>query len=70
FLGDAEPALVVCDPARRDGITEVAKKTGVPAVETLGKSQDGSLFDKAAGATEAFTDVARGPGDLAAILYT
>ncbi|MBN8942514.1 MAG: malonyl-CoA synthase [Rhizobiales bacterium] len=70
FLGDAEPALVVCDPARRDGITEVAKKTGVPAVETLGKGQDGSLFDKAAAAPETFADVARGPGDLAAILYT
>ncbi|MGL4291313.1 MAG: AMP-binding protein, partial [Phreatobacter sp.] len=70
FLGDAEPALVVCDPARRDGIAGVAKKTGVPAVETLGKGQDGSLFDKAAAASETFIDVARAPDDLAAILYT
>ncbi|QCI66704.1 malonate--CoA ligase [Phreatobacter stygius] len=70
FLGDAEPALVVCDPTRRDGIAEVAKTTGVPAVETLGKGMDGSLFDKAATASEAFDDVARGPDDLAAILYT
>ena len=70
FLGDAEPALVVCDPARRDGIAEIAAKAGVPAVEALGRAIDGSLGEKAAASADSFADVARGPADLAAILYT
>jgi malonyl-CoA/methylmalonyl-CoA synthetase len=70
FLGDAEPALVVVDPARREGIALIAAKTGVPAVETLGRKGDGSLAEKAASASSAFADVARAAGDLAAILYT
>ncbi len=39
FLSDAEPALVVCDPGKRDGIAEVAAKTGVPAVENARAGQ-------------------------------
>jgi malonyl-CoA/methylmalonyl-CoA synthetase len=70
FLSDAEPALVVCDPARREGIAEIAAKTGVPAVETLGRGKDGSLWHKAGAEKPAFDTVSRGPDDLAAILYT
>jgi malonyl-CoA/methylmalonyl-CoA synthetase len=70
FLSDAEPALVVCDPSKREGIAEIAAKTGVPAVETLGKAKDGSLWQKAGGAKTMFDTVSRGADDLAAILYT
>jgi malonyl-CoA/methylmalonyl-CoA synthetase len=70
FLGDAEPSLVVCDPAKRDGIAGIAAKTGVGAVETLGRNGDGSLAQKAAAASPGFDTVARSAGDLAAILYT
>jgi malonyl-CoA/methylmalonyl-CoA synthetase len=70
FLGDAEPALVVCDPSRRDGIADVAARTGVPAVETLGKGNDGSLLQKAAEASAGFETIDRSANDLAAILYT
>jgi malonyl-CoA/methylmalonyl-CoA synthetase len=70
FLSDAEPALVVCDPGRREGIAEIAAKTGVPAVETLGRAKDGSLWHKASAEKPAFDTVSRGPDDLAAILYT
>ena len=70
FLSDAEPALVVCDPGKRDGIAEVAAKTGVPAVETLGRGKDGSLWQKASGLPAVFDTVSRGADDLAAILYT
>ena len=35
FIGDAEPKLVVCDPVKRDGLAEIAKRRGVVSVETL-----------------------------------
>jgi malonyl-CoA/methylmalonyl-CoA synthetase len=67
FIGDAEPALVICDPARRDAIAAIA---GSARVETLDGAGQGSLVDKAAHMPADFADVARGPDDLAAILYT
>jgi len=70
FIGDAEPALVVCDPAKHDGVAEIAKKRGVGAVETLDAKGAGSLTDAAAAASSDFSDVARTDDDLAAILYT
>ncbi|MFC7395843.1 malonyl-CoA synthase [Chelatococcus sp. GCM10030263] len=72
FLSDAEPSLVVCDPAKRDGIAELAARHG-GVVETLGADGRGSLTDKAAAVSDEaarFTDVPRGPDDLGAILYT
>ena len=70
FIGDAEPKLVVCDPAKRDGIATMAAKLGVAAVETLGSDGRGSLTDAAATAPADFADVPREETDLAAILYT
>ncbi|KAF0124389.1 MAG: Acyl-CoA synthetases (AMP-forming)/AMP-acid ligases II [Xanthobacteraceae bacterium] len=70
FLSDAEPSLVVCDPGRREGIAEVAARTGVPAVETLGRGKDGSLWNKANAQEPVFDTVSRDADDLAAILYT
>ena len=69
FIGDAEPALVVCDPARRDGIAGLAAKVGA-AVETLDGSGQGSFIEKAARMPAAFSTVGRTGDDLAAILYT
>ncbi len=69
FISDAEPSLVVCDPAKADGIGAIAAKVGAK-VETLGADGKGSLTDAAAKAGSAFTTVARGNDDLAAILYT
>ena len=68
FLGDAEPTVFVCDPAKADGLRPVAEKAGA-RLETLGVG-NGSLLDKANAASASFSDVARGPDDLAAILYT
>lgn len=66
FLGDATPALVVVDPKVRDSVVEIAGG----AVETLDATGGGSLL-QLAGAEEAdFSDIERGPDDLAAILYT
>lgn len=70
FLGDAGPALVVCDPARKDDIAAVAGKLGIGAVETLAADGTGSVSSEAQGLPEAFADVARSSDDLAAFLYT
>jgi malonyl-CoA/methylmalonyl-CoA synthetase len=70
FIGDAEPSLVVCDPAKREGMAEIARKYGVGAVETLDARGAGSLADAAATAAGPVDTVARTPDDLAAILYT
>lgn len=70
FLGDAEPALFVCDPARAAELSEVAGRAGVPQVRTLDASGRGSMAEAADGASADFADIPRGPDDLAAILYT
>jgi malonyl-CoA/methylmalonyl-CoA synthetase len=70
FIGDAEPKLVVCDPAKRDGLAPVAERHGVAAVHTLDAKGRGSLMDAALQAPAEFADVPREAGDLAAILYT
>jgi malonyl-CoA/methylmalonyl-CoA synthetase len=70
FLADAEPEILICDPARLRGLLPVAAKAGVKAVETLGPDGSGSLSDRCAACAEKFADVSRAPNDLAAILYT
>ena len=70
FLGDAQPQLVVCDPARRDDMTALVGKLGVGSVETLAASGAGSLTDGASGNSDDFADVGRSSDDLAAFLYT
>jgi malonyl-CoA/methylmalonyl-CoA synthetase len=70
FIGDAEPSLIVCDPAKREALLPIAKKAKVRAVETLDARGEGSLAVAAAKASAEFDDVARRPNDLAAILYT
>jgi malonyl-CoA/methylmalonyl-CoA synthetase len=70
FIGDAEPKLVICDPAKREGLAEIAKKRGVASVETLDAKGQGSLIDAANKAPKDFADVPREDDDLAAILYT
>ncbi len=70
FVGDAEPKLIVCDPSKREGLAEIAKKRGVAAVDTLDAKGQGSLIDAAAKAPADFADVPREADDLAAILYT
>src|SRR5215510_13728697 len=69
FIGDAEPSLVVCDPAKAEGIGKIAAKVGAK-VETLGADGKGSLTEAASKASPNFTTVPRENDDLAAILYT
>ncbi|MDF2368556.1 malonyl-CoA synthase [Sneathiella sp.] len=70
FITDAEPAIVVCDPASHTEISALAEKAGVKAVFTLDNDGMGSLMDSAAALPTDFTTVERASDDLAAILYT
>ncbi len=56
FITDAEPSLVVCDPAKAAGIGAIAAKVGAE-VETLGADGKGSLTDAAAKARPEFVTV-------------
>ncbi|MDN4986107.1 malonyl-CoA synthase [Bradyrhizobium arachidis] len=69
FIGDAEPALVVCDPSKAEGLAPIAAKVNAK-VETLGPDGKGSLTEAADKANSEFTTVSRANDDLAAILYT
>lgn len=70
FLKDAEPHLFVCDPARSGTLEKVAAEASVSGVETLDPSGEGSLATAAPAMPADFKDVAVGPNDTAAILYT
>ena len=70
FLGNAEPAVVVCSPKNLTWVTQAAKKSGTKHVFTLGDDRTGTLLEKAAGLSNTFKVVKRSDDDLAAILYT
>lgn len=67
FIGDAEPALVICDPAREAGLTGIAAGARIATLDSNGQ---GSLSAAADTQPAEFATVARGDDDLAAILYT
>jgi malonyl-CoA/methylmalonyl-CoA synthetase len=67
FIGDAEPRLIICDPAKHDAIAGIARGA---VIETLDAQGHGSLMDKAAQAASTFANCPRGPDELAGILYT
>jgi len=69
FFRDAEPRLIVCDPSRLSGVEPLAASIGA-TVLTLGRDGQGTLASQASRQATDFSDVARGPDDLAAILYT
>jgi malonyl-CoA/methylmalonyl-CoA synthetase len=69
FISDAEPSLVVCDPARSSGVEQLAARVGA-AVETLNAEGQGSLMEAASDFPDGFVTIRRAGGDLAAILYT
>ena len=69
-LGDAEPRVFVCDPASEAALAPIAGARGVAAVLTLDAQGKGSLAQAADAAAPQFDNVARGPDDLAALLYT
>ncbi|MFT3989130.1 malonate--CoA ligase [Aestuariivirga sp.] len=70
FVGDAEPKIIVCDPARQQAYRALGDGHKVLAVVNLDQHGQGSLADLASRMDEQGETVARGPDDLAGLLYT
>ncbi|NML45202.1 malonyl-CoA synthase [Ramlibacter sp. G-1-2-2] len=70
FVGNAEPAVVVCSPANFGWVSKIAFQAGTRHVFTLGDERNGSLLERAAKHADDFETAARAADDLAAILYT
>ena len=68
FVGDAEAAMLVCDPAALEALTPVAREAGA-RIMTLGADGGGTLAEAVEGA-DAPEPAERGTSDLAAFLYT
>lgn len=70
FIGNAEPAVVVCAPKHFGWISTIAFKAGTRNVFTLGDDRTGTLLERALHHADTQQPVARQADDLAAILYT
>jgi malonyl-CoA/methylmalonyl-CoA synthetase len=70
FIGDAEPAVVVCASKDFTWISRLAFRQGTKNVFSLGDDRSGSLLERAAWMSDEHTPAVSGADDLAAILYT
>jgi len=70
FIGNAEPAVVVCAGANFGWVSKIAFLAGTKHVYTLNDDRTGTLLDRAAFQADVHEPVPRGADDLAAILYT
>jgi malonyl-CoA/methylmalonyl-CoA synthetase len=70
FVGNAEPAVVVCTPANFGWVSKIAFQAGTRHVFTLGDDRNGSLLERAARQSDQHEPVVKQADDLAAILYT
>jgi malonyl-CoA/methylmalonyl-CoA synthetase len=70
FIGDAEPAVVVCAGRNFGWISKLAFKAGTRNVFTLNDDRSGSLLQRAALMSDQHQVSLRCGDDLAAILYT
>ncbi|WP_066151519.1 malonate--CoA ligase [Hydrogenophaga pseudoflava] len=70
FIGNAEPAVVVCSPRNHGWVSKIAFTAGTQYVFTLGDDRTGSLLERAAHHSDRHTPAVRHDDDLAAILYT
>ncbi|MBP8018613.1 MAG: malonyl-CoA synthase [Hylemonella sp.] len=70
FIGNAEPAVVVCSPKNFGWVSKIAFKAGTQSVFTLGDDRSGSLLERAVHCSDQHTPVQSAADDLAAILYT
>ncbi|MEK9803496.1 MAG: malonyl-CoA synthase [Curvibacter sp.] len=70
FIGNAEPAVVVCSPKNFGWVSQLAFQAGTQHVFTLDDNRTGTLLERAAHCSDRHTPVARQADDLAAILYT
>ncbi|MBL0728297.1 malonyl-CoA synthase [Piscinibacter sp. HJYY11] len=70
FIGNAEPAVVVCASKNFGWISQLAFKAGTTHVYTLDDDRSGSLLARAAHHSDQHRPVEREADDLACILYT
>jgi malonyl-CoA/methylmalonyl-CoA synthetase len=70
FIGDAEPAVVVCSPQNFGWVSQIAFSCGAAHVFTLGDDRTGSLLVRATHQSSRFETAEKKPDELAAILYT
>jgi malonyl-CoA/methylmalonyl-CoA synthetase len=70
FIGNAEPAVVVCSSKNFGWISKLAFQAGTQHVFTLDDDRSGSLLERAAHCSDHHQIAPRAAGDLAAILYT
>ncbi len=70
FIGNAEPAVVVCSPKNFGWVSKIAFTAGTRHVFTLGDDRTGSLLERAVHHGDRHTPAQKGDDDLAAILYT
>jgi malonyl-CoA/methylmalonyl-CoA synthetase len=70
FVGNAEPAVVVCAKRNFPWVSRLAFAAGVKNVFTLDADRSGTLLDRAALMSDEHAVAQRQADDLAAILYT
>ena len=70
FVGNAEPAVVVCADKNFSWVSKIAFKAGTQYVFTLNEDRSGSLLDRAAAMSDSHEPAVKQEGDMAAILYT
>ena len=70
FIGNAEPAVVVCSGRNFPWISRIAFKAGTKHVFTLNEDCTGSLLDRAAWHSDTHLPAHKTSDELAAILYT
>ena len=70
FVGNAEPAVMVCSSKNFGWVSKIAFKAGTQNVFTLDDNRTGSLLERAAHCSDQHTVAVKQPDDLAAILYT
>ncbi|NIM43662.1 MAG: AMP-binding protein [Hydrogenophaga sp.] len=70
FVGNAEPAVVVCSPANFGWVSKIAFKAGTRHVFTLGEDRSGTLLERASHHTDTHAPARCQADDLAVIIYT
>ena len=70
FVGNAEPAMVVCSPGNFGWVSKIAFKAGTRHVFTLGDDRSGTLLERASHQSDQHRVVHSAADDLAVIIYT
>ncbi|MBS3912576.1 MAG: malonyl-CoA synthase [Hydrogenophaga sp.] len=70
FVGNAEPAVVVCSPKNFGWVSKIAFNAGTRHVFTLDDARNGSLLERAAHHSDVHQPAQCAADDLAVIIYT